>query len=227
MRYADDLRAAVSAGLSAHADPARAAAMQRYLKTDMPMFGVGRPDQQRLLTAILRQGAPADAAQWAEAVRRLWAGPERELKYAAIAVTRGWRGRFLDLGALPLLEQLVREGAWWDLVDELAVHPIGEIALRSPAEVRPVLLRWIGDPDLWVRRAALLAQNRHRERADEALLFDLCLRQADDRSFWIRKAIGWALREHARTRADAVRAFLSAHGGALSGLTRREASKHL
>lgn len=224
--YATELYDSLRTALRAHADPTRAAAVQRYMKTEMPMFGVGRPEQKRIFRELSKQ-PPANVEEWNEAIRRLWDGPERELKYAAIAVARGWRGRFLEPGALPLLEALVRDGAWWDLVDELATHPIGEIALRFPKESRDVLVRWIEDPDLWIRRTAILSQNRHRERTDDALLFDFCRRCAADRSFWIRKAIGWALRERARTSPDVVRAFLEAHGASLSGLSRREASKHL
>ncbi|MEQ1501525.1 MAG: DNA alkylation repair protein [Myxococcota bacterium] len=232
---ADALVADLRASLAPFADPTRAAASQRYLKTAMPMLGVPRPDQKRVFRAVFarhgmsgRGSAGADdSAAWDAAVRRLWAEPEREAKYAAIALLQVQRGRFLTLDAVPLLEQLVREGAWWDLVDEIAAHAVGAVVARDRAAMRPVLERWIADPDPWVRRTALLAQLRHRADTDVALLLDLCLRQAPDRSFWIRKAIGWALRQHARTDPDAVRAFLAAHGAALSGLSRREAAKHL
>lgn len=224
--YADALVAGLRAGLSAHADPARAAAGQRYLKTTMPMWGVPRPVQKQVFRG-LAASPPPDAAAWEAAVRLAWEGPEREMKWAAVAMTHAWRGRFLVPACLPLLEQLARDGAWWDLVDELAAHAVGTVLLRACDHRRPTLLRWIADPDLWVRRTAILAQLRHRGDTDVDLLFDLCRRQAADTSFWIRKAIGWALRQHARTDAAAVRAFLDAHGAALSGLSRREASKHL
>ena len=223
----DRVVAAVRAGLAPLADPDAAVAMQRYLKTDMPMLGVKRPDQKRVFRDAMKAHPPRDRAEWASAVEQLWAGPERELKHAAIAWAGGFRKRFLDPDAVPLLERMVREGAWWDLVDDIAAHLVGHVVLRHRDAMRPMLERWIADPDLWVRRTALLAQIRHGEDADGALLFDTCLRQANDTSFWIRKAIGWALREHAKTDPDAVRAFLAAHGSELSGLSRREASKHL
>ena len=213
--------------LRPHADPERARAQQAYLKTDMPMLGTTRPVQKQVFRAFLREHAPADRAAWEAGALALWAGPERDLKYAAVDWVKGFRGRYLDLEAVPLLGRLVREGAWWDLVDDLAANAVGPIVLAHREEMRPVLERWIVDPDLWVRRTAILAQLKHREETDLDQLLAFCLRQADDRSFWIRKAIGWALRQHAHTDPDVVRAFLAEHGDRFSGLSRREASKHL
>lgn len=226
MSYAADLVGDLRAALAARADPARAAGTQAYLKTTMPMFGVPRPEQQQIFRRW-KDRPPPDREAWERAVLAAWAGPERELKYAAVAIVRGWRGRFLDLDVVPLLVELVRDGAWWDLVDELAVHAVGTVVARHRAEMRPILERWIDDPDVWVRRTAILAQVAHGERTDAALLFAFCARQAPEKSFWVRKAIGWALRSYARVDPDAVRAFLAAEGTALSGLSRREASKHL
>jgi 3-methyladenine DNA glycosylase AlkD len=218
-----DLRAS----FAPYADAERARSVQAYLKTDMPMIGVSRPDQKRVFREVFARHPPADAAEWEAGVRAAWAGPERELKWAAVALTLAFRKKFLTMAAVPLLEQLVREGAWWDLVDELATHAVGTVVERNRAEMRPVLLRWIEDPDPWVRRTAILAQVRHKGDTDTELLFDFCRRQAGDKSFWIRKAIGWALRQHAHTDPDAIRSFLASHGSELSGLSRREAGKHL
>jgi 3-methyladenine DNA glycosylase AlkD len=180
-----------------------------------------------VVRGFLRDAAPADRAGWEAGAEVLWAGPERELRYAAIDWVKGFRGRFLRLDAVPLLERLIRDAAWWDLVDDLAANAVGPIVLKEREAMRPVLERWIADPDLWIRRSALLAQLKHREATDTAQLFDFCLRQADDRSFWIRKAIGWALRQHAHTDPEGVRTFLAERGARLSGLSRREAEKHL
>lgn len=214
--------------LAEAADAANAAKMQAYLKTEQPMYGTRRPDQKPIGRELKATFVPEDAAAWRAGVEALWAEPQRELQYAAIDYARGFaRRRFLTPDTLPLWERLAREGAWWDLVDEIAVHLVGGVVARHRAASREVLDRWIADDDLWVRRTAILAQIHHKGDTDVEQLFGYCLAQADDPTFWIRKAIGWALRQHARTDPDAVRAFLAAHGDRLSGLSRREASKHL
>ena len=227
MSHAETLYAFVRAGLHAHADAVRAGEMQRYMKTDQPFFGVQKPQQRPVFKAAIRDHPPHDAAAWEAGVRALWDGPERELQYAAIAYAKGFpRRRFLTPEALPLLEHLVRTGAWWDLVDDIAANCVGPVVANHRPAMRPVLERWIEDDDLWIRRTAILAQLKHRDDTDVAMLFDFCARQAADKSFWIRKAIGWALRQHARVDPDAVRDLPGrATGTSLSGLSRREAEQ--
>jgi 3-methyladenine DNA glycosylase AlkD len=214
--------------LRAMADPERAKAQQAYLKTEQPIIGVGRPAFRALIRELARTHPPADRAAWERDVAALWEGPERDLQWAAVDWAQSFRRRrFVDLAAVPLFERMVREGAWWDLVDGIAVKLVGQVVADHREEMRPVLLRWIEDPDLWIRRTALLAQHDHRAETDTDMLLDFCRRQASDKSFWIRKAIGWVLRQHAKTDPALVRAFLAEQGDRLSGLSRREAAKHL
>jgi 3-methyladenine DNA glycosylase AlkD len=216
----------VTRRLTAAADPAKAGPMAAYLKTDMPFYGVQKPARTRIVREALQRYGPADADAWEAQVLALWALPHREEKYCALDWLLRYP-RFLEPVRLPLLEQLIREGAWWDLVDPVATSALGHIVGRDRWMMRPVLQRWITDDDLWIRRSALICQIKHKEDTDEALLFELCASQAADTTFWIRKAIGWALREYAKTSPDAVRVFLARMGAQLSGLTLREATKHL
>ena len=224
MTLVTDLRAA----LEPFGDADRSEKMRAYLKTEMPMLGVSRPDQKRMFRETFARHVPADRAAWESSALALQAEPEREFRYAAIAWTQGFRKKHLVPASVPLLERLIVEGAWWDLVDDLAVHSVGPIVARHRAELDPILDAWIEHEDLWLRRTAILAQIALKpDQVDEQQLFRYCRAQAADKTFWIRKAIGWALRDHARDRPDPVRAFLAAHGEELSGLSRREASKHL
>lgn len=119
------------------------------------------------------------------------------------------------------------EGAWWDLVDDVAANLVGALLLGHRAAMRPVMEAWVDDDDMWRRRTAILSQLRHRDQTDAEMLFDFCRRRAHETEFFIRKAIGWALREYSKTDPGAVAAFLRRHGDELSGLSRREAAKHL
>jgi 3-methyladenine DNA glycosylase AlkD len=137
--------------------------------------------------------------------------------------------RQLGVDSLSHLLQLVQRRVWWDTVDGLA-GVVGDILLRARAgqpEVQRQMDDWLGHPSLWVRRVAMLHQLGWKAQTDQARLFRYALVLAPDTEFFIRKAIGWALRDHARTQPEAVRAFLADHSHVLSGLTRREAGKHL
>jgi 3-methyladenine DNA glycosylase AlkD len=158
------------------------------------------------------------------AAGELWALPEREYQYVAVDLLRR-QNKQLTADDLPALEALVQAKSWWDTVDGLAVT-IGSIVTREP-QLLGRMDALIGAPDFWLRRIALLHQLDGKENTDEARLFAYCLRCADEREFFIRKAIGWALRQYARTNPAAVRQFLDTHREKLSGLSFREAAKHL
>jgi 3-methyladenine DNA glycosylase AlkD len=211
------------------ADPERAGPMAAYMKTTMPFLGVQAQHRRGLTREVKRRFPIADRADYEAAVAELWALPYREGKYMAIAVAQ-LAPAHVGPASLPLYERIIREGAWWDFVDEIAQHLVGAVVLAHPREAWPVMDAWLerlDDADMWFRRTAILCQNRHKQRTDADRLFRYCLARAGEREFFIRKAIGWALREYSYTAPDAVRDFLRRHGAALSGLSVREASKVL
>jgi 3-methyladenine DNA glycosylase AlkD len=216
----------VQARLRAAADSARAAAMQAYMKTDMPYYGVARPAQRVIFREMARQFPPAGQREYEAGVRALWQLAYRETRYAAIDYA-AYHKQFVTLRSLKLYERLVRDAQWWDLVDGVAVWLVSPVYLAQRERVRPTIERWIDDPDLWIRRTALLAHNIHKAATDRRQLFDHCLRRADEQEFFIRKAIGWALRQYSYANPKSVRRFLLAHRDRLSGLSFREGSRQL
>ncbi|NUS41755.1 MAG: DNA alkylation repair protein [Terrabacter sp.] len=225
-----DLVSAVRAALEQQADPVRAAAQQRYMKSAMPYFGLGSPQLKATLAPLLRDPALAMLSrdQWIATVRALWEeATHREQWYAAIALARHRPYRaWVDSDAMPLWERLIRAGAWWDVVDDIATHLVRDTVLAAPAVEGLRMREWAADDSLWVRRAAIICQVGAGARLDQALLADVVEPNIDDRDFFSRKAIGWALRDHARHDPEWVLAFVTAHPH-LSGLSRREALKHL
>lgn len=219
----DELAVAVTAALRAEADPKRAPGQQAYMKSALPFFGVPVPRARRITIDAAR--GTRDAAVLRDAAVQLWDGAvAREQWYAALALLalRPHRG---DPSILPLIEKFVRGGQWWDITDELA-HRMAELLDADAVAMSAVVRAWMTDENLWIRRLAILSQLGRRERVDRQLLTDVIEANIADRDFFIRKAIGWALREGARTDPDWVRAFLTGHP-ALSPLSVREASKHL
>ncbi len=220
---------AVRRALAAAGDPERALSQQRYMKSDLPYHGLAAPQLKALLRPHLAAYEPDDRAAWEADVRLLWDGAtHREEWYVALAVARHRAARpWQDPEALALYRHLVVTGAWWDVVDEVAGHLVGGVLAGHRVATTPVLRGWATDEDLWLRRTAVLSQLRHRADTDLDLLTHAIDHNAADRSFWLRKAIGWALREHARTDPAWVRAFVAERSDTLSPLSQREALRHL
>ncbi|MFC7496030.1 MULTISPECIES: DNA alkylation repair protein [unclassified Nocardioides] len=225
----DPLADAVRAALAAGGDPERAVQQQAYMKSELPFRGYSSPELKALLRPLLAAYRPSGRDGWEATVRALWDdATHREERYAALAIARHRRARaWLAPESVPLFRHLVVTGAWWDLVDEIAQHLVGRSLAAHRAELTPVLRSWASDDDLWVRRTAVLCQLGQRDGTDTDLLRHAIDANVDDGTFWLRKAIGWALRDFARTDPAWVRAEVARHGDRLSGLSRREALKHL
>jgi 3-methyladenine DNA glycosylase AlkD len=226
----DELVAAVRAALVAGAEPDRAAAQQRYMKSTMPYHGLTSPQLKAALGPLLRDPglAMASREQWQATIEALWHGAtHREEWYAAIALARHrpYR-RWVDSDAMPLWQSLIRLGAWWDVVDDIATHLVRDTVASAPTVEALRMREWAADASLWVRRAAILSQIGRRDGFDTQLLVDVIEPNIADPDFFSRKAIGWALRDRARLDPEWVRGFVASHPD-LSGLSRREALKHL
>lgn len=216
----------IRAGLRAAADPERAPKMQAYMKSAMPFLGVPAPAVRAITTAARRENPIAGLDALRAAVLALWDGAEfREERYAAQNLLRHRLGRG-DLALLPLHEHIAVTGAWWDHVDETAGR-IAELHDAHPAETAAAARRWSRGDDLWLRRLAIISQLGRKERLDADLLTDVIEPALPSSEFFLRKAIGWALRDRAKTDPDWVRAYVAEQGDRLSGLSRREALKHL
>ena len=220
---------AIRTTLAGAGDPEVATAQQAYMKSSMPYHGVNAPRLKQALRPILAAYRPGDRADWEATVRELWDGAtHREERYAATALARHRAARpWQDPGSLDLYRHLVVTGAWWDHVDEVAAHLVGGVLAGHRAVVSPVMRTWSRDDDLWVRRTAVLSQLRCKADTDTDLLHDVIEANINDTSFWLRKAIGWSLREYSRTDPDWVRAEVDVLGDRLSGLSRREATRRL
>ncbi|WP_370965466.1 DNA alkylation repair protein [Amycolatopsis sp. cg9] len=228
MSVDDRLVKAIRTGLAELADPVKAPAMQAYMKSAMPFRGVAKPQRSELLKRVLADHILPDRVTYSATVLELWRTAEfREERYAAIDLSgyrayRGWQ----DAELIPVYEEMIVSGAWWDHVDELAIRRVGPILRAERARVTPVMLSWAADADLWRRRTAIICQVGAKEDTDTDLLTRTIEPAIGEPEFFLRKGIGWALREYAKTAPEWVRSFVDDHPG-LSGLSRREALKHI
>jgi 3-methyladenine DNA glycosylase AlkD len=222
------LVAAARSGLAALADPVKAPDMRRYMKSEMPYRGVAKPERAAFTKRLFAEHPLSDVDTWRATVLELWRGAEfREERYLAIDLT-GLRkyARWQNSSLLPMYEEMIVTGAWWDYVDEVAIRRVGPLLCGEPETLTPSMRAWSRDPDLWRRRTSVICQVGSKQDTDTELLAECILATISDRDFFLRKAIGWALRQHAKVDPAWVRAFVDAHPE-LSPLSRREATKHL
>ena len=215
------------------ADPDRAPGMQAYMKSTMPYRGVTSAPLRMILKEALAAHPLPDRAAWDAGVRALWDDAAyREERYAAMALaSHRHYVAHQDPDALGLYGHLVVTGAWWDYVDSLASHNVGRILASHRDVVTSRMRTWSEADDLWLRRTAILSQLHHKEETDLELLSQVIAANLEGSrfggEFFVRKAIGWALRQHARIDPAWVRAFVAEQDAGLSALSRREALKHL
>lgn len=229
MGAAEPLRArqaALRQAIDTLADPVRAEAQQRYMKSAMAYRGVAMGDVRRIVQDHVRAAPCSSQDEMLALARLLWNDATyREERYVALAVCRHPRHhRFQDARCLDTYRDFIVDGAWWDLVDETS-RLVGELLDTDEDGVRERIRGWATGDDMWLRRAAIICQRHRGARADVDLLVRVVTPNLADREFFIRKAIGWALRQHARVDPEWVRRFVQSHE--MSGLSRREALKHL
>jgi 3-methyladenine DNA glycosylase AlkD len=220
---------AVRAGLQKAADPVKAPQMQAYMKSDMPYRGVSGPAQKALWRKIFGEHRLTSAEEWRRVVLDLWRDATyREERYAAIALS-GLKAYapYRDVASLPMFEEMIVAGAWWDYVDGIASHQLGDILRAEPRRMKPLMRRWAKDRDMWKRRAAILCQLGFKRETDLHLLYACIEPSVDRREFFLRKGIGWALRQYAWTDPREVRRYVKVNRARLSPLSVREAMKNI
>jgi 3-methyladenine DNA glycosylase AlkD len=202
--------------------------MQAYMKSEMPYLGVTAPKVRGVCREVFASYVFLDAATWRSDVLALWRGAKhREERYAAISLGgHGKAGSFQTLDALPMYEEMIVTGAWWDYVDDLAEHRVGPLLLAYPFEMRNILLAWSRSDDMWKRRTSIICQMHFREEIDRKLLYACIQPSLASKEFFLRKAIGWALRQLAWYDVDEVVRYVKEHEPELSSLSKREALKH-
>jgi 3-methyladenine DNA glycosylase AlkD len=219
----------VRAALEKAADPVKAPQMQAYMKSTMPYRGVSAPEQKVIWRQIFPAHELSSKKEWERVALTLWREATfREERYAAVALT-GLRGfaAYRTMASIPMFEEMIVSGAWWDFVDAIAGRQLGDILRTDPARMSKLMRRWARDPNMWKRRAAILCQLGFKRETDLTLLYDCIEPNLGDKEFFIRKAIGWALRQHAWTDPREVKRYVKAHRDRLSGLSVREALKNI
>jgi 3-methyladenine DNA glycosylase AlkD len=206
-------------------DPAKAEPMVAYMRHQFAFLGITAAEQRALNRAVLDGAGRPTAADLRDVAQACWLRDKREYQYFAVRLLRRYVG-VCGADFLDAVRSLITTKPWWDTIDELAAHVVGPLVASHPHLVG-TMDAWSTEADKWLVRTAILHQVRYRHTTDSERLFRYCAAQAGHRDFFVRKAIGWALREYAKVAPGAVRAFVAEHATDLSGLSRREALKNV
>ncbi|WP_188568190.1 DNA alkylation repair protein [Undibacterium terreum] len=219
---------AIQLALEPWADPARAQGMAAYMKGHFSYMGIATPQRRAAVAAVMRELKSASAKELLAIADALWRLPHREYQYVAIDILSKY-SRSLGSKDVPHLLTLAQKKSWWDSVDGLsgAIRDILQCELPSNGKVQVIMDEALEHSDLWVRRIAMIHQLGWRDDTNTERLFRYAKQLAHEQEFFIRKAIGWALRDYAWHDAGMVAGFLEENKAQLSALTYREAGKHL
>lgn len=228
-RRVDALYRRTHDALAAAAIPEKAPAMQAYMKSAMPYLGVPSPVAKKIWKELFASyEVGTREAFFADVLGLFRAAKFREERYAAIALSGIRKARAHQTPeAMPAYEEMITTGAWWDIVDELASHRVGAILASHPAPMKKLLRAWSTSDDLWKRRTSILAQLRFKQKTDLDFLYACIEPSLASKEFFLRKAIGWSLRQYAWTDPDEIVRYVRSKARELSPLSKREALKNV
>ena len=211
--------------LKRNGDLQKAPQMQAYMKTDQPFYGVQSKLRKQIFRDAIKKYPITSREEWGTVIIELWIGTHREEMYQALEVAECYKN-YHDESAWALFETLLRSATNWDTVDWLSSNLIGQLVYKY-GHFEKQLVEWSDDKNFWVRRATLLAHLKHKEKTNIKLLSHTILKLAHEKEFFIRKAIGWVLRQYSYTDASWVAKFVDKYEDKISGLSKREALKAL
>jgi len=215
----------LKAHLEQNANPAQAPAMKKYMRDQFEYLGIKTPQRMALQKDFYTTHGLPEIADLDSILQDLWSLPQREFQYIAVGLL-DILNKQLPPEFIETMQYLITTKSWWDTVDSIAGGTVGVQFKRYPAIRKKYLAHWRKSEDFWLRRTTILFQLNYKEDTDFDLLCNLVHENLGSKEFFINKAIGWALRQYARTDPKAVKKFVMETKD-LHPLSRREAMKHL
>ncbi|WP_459501634.1 DNA alkylation repair protein [Bacillus sp. C1] len=207
-----------------HQNPQKAEPMARYMKNHFPFLGIQTPERRKLLREVIQVHNLPEKEDFQLIIRELWSLPEREFQAVALDLLQKYK-KHLNETHIPFLEELITTKSWWDSVDGIVPTFLGSIFLQHPESIPTYIPKWIASENIWLQRSAILFQLKYKKQMDEELLFSIIGQLNTSKEFFVQKAIGWVLREYAKTSPKVVWEYVQTHE--LAPLSKREAIKHI
>ena len=210
--------------LSDHADEINAKAMKAYMRDQFEFYGIKARERRELSRPFFSQRSRPKLELLDKIIDELWEDPHREVQFISMELVDKYKKQLTTVH-FRMLEKMIITRSWWDTVDYIASTLVGNLVKRFPNEGYQIIEKWRNSGNMWLVRTCILFQLKYKDDVDEELLFSLIRENAQDKEFFIRKAIGWSLRQYAKFKPERVLWFADNHE--LSGLSRREALKHI
>lgn len=225
MKFEAELFRSVSKLMEKNQDRDRAIGQQKYMKSKLPFWGIQMPQVRKLTNACLKEFPLQNNIQYRESIRFFFNNAKKREEWYAAAHLAQKQKIYISESNLDIYLEMILIAQWWDIVDSTATLLVGP-AIKESDQFRYYLKSWVNHDNFWIRRTAILAQLKYKEDTNEKFLYSIILKCADENEFFIRKAIGWALREYAKTNPKSVKKIVESNENDLSSLSKREALKH-
>ncbi|MCK4523475.1 DNA alkylation repair protein [candidate division WOR-3 bacterium] len=207
-----------------HINAEKASGMKKYMRDQFDFIGISSPMRKELFKSFINEYGYPENDSLISVIKALWELNYRDYQYSAIGMIIT-RIKTLDTDFIPITEYMITNKSWWDTVDAISSNIAGPLLLKDKKFMRSINKKWINSDNMWLRRTALIFQLNYKDRMDEKILYTNIRKCAKEKEFFIRKAIGWALRQHARKNPESVRDFVN--NTELSTLSTREALKRI
>lgn len=210
---------------SENGNPALVGPMKTYMKNKFEFYGIKSPARREISKPILKECKALSKKETIDLAKELWNQPQRELHYLALELLLQNLKKDISKEDLLWMEWFILKNSWWDTIDFIAPKLVGLYFKKFPEVRRAKIKEWIESENIWLIRTSLIFQLKYKKDTDLNLMFETILQTCQTREFFVNKAIGWMLRENAKTNPAIIEQFIEENEQRLSGLSKREGLK--
>jgi len=222
VKYNDEYIQNITSALEEITNSENAVDMESYMRNKFEFYGVQSTPRRKATRKFLKKEQRPSYKNLKPVIKKLWLLPQREFQYFAMELLLKYKKEY-DKKVIDLFVYMITHKSWWDTVDMIAKKMVGEYFKLFPQKRDKFIREWLDSNNIWLQRTTLLFQLSYKEKTDVDLLFCLIKKLSHINEFFIKKAIGWSLREYSKIEPDIVKNFIATND--LSPLSTREGMK--